>query len=256
MENLGAITFREALLLVDPEAVEGAIAGVDAVVNFAAETHVDRSILAAAEFIQTDVAGTQVLLEQARHAGIRLLHVSTDEVYGDLELDDPGPGEVLVQVAAASFLGWAEDDRSFFVSTNERDPRFMDLYEYAVDGYGRTLVFRNEGGFDLGPISPPFPREDRVTVPLAVPSSRVRSNFFVRSPCSSFPISASYRSVRRRSPILVTRKPLESRSCPIRAAASSVRITCSSFLRLVRGWNIVPPDNLPPDHPSVDRMRP
>ena len=55
--------------------------------------------------------------------------------------------------ARASFLGWAEDDRSFFVSTNERDPRFMDLYEYAVDGYGRTLVFRNEGGFDLGPIS-------------------------------------------------------------------------------------------------------
>jgi dTDP-glucose 4,6-dehydratase len=54
-------------------------------VNFAAETHVDRSILEAAEFIQTDVAGTQVLLELARRDGIRLVHVSTDEVYGDLE---------------------------------------------------------------------------------------------------------------------------------------------------------------------------
>jgi dTDP-glucose 4,6-dehydratase len=69
----------------DRDAVAEAAAGCDAIVNFAAETHVDRSILAAAEFIQTDVAGTQVLLEQARHAGVRLLHVSTDEVYGDLE---------------------------------------------------------------------------------------------------------------------------------------------------------------------------
>ena len=57
---------------------------VDAIVNFAAETHVDRSILGPAEFIQTNVAGVQVLLDQARVAGIRLVHVSTDEVYGDV----------------------------------------------------------------------------------------------------------------------------------------------------------------------------
>jgi dTDP-glucose 4,6-dehydratase len=69
----------------DPGAVADAAADCDAIVNFAAETHVDRSILAAAEFIQTDVAGTQVLLEHARNAGVRLVHVSTDEVYGDLE---------------------------------------------------------------------------------------------------------------------------------------------------------------------------
>ena len=56
----------------------------DAIVNFAAETHVDRSILGPAEFIQTNVAGTQVLLDHARDAGIRLVHVSTDEVYGDV----------------------------------------------------------------------------------------------------------------------------------------------------------------------------
>jgi dTDP-glucose 4,6-dehydratase len=79
----------------DREAVAEAAKGCDAIVNFAAETHVDRSILEAAEFIQTDVAGTQVLLEHARHEGIRLVHVSTDEVYGDLEAgghsreDDP-----------------------------------------------------------------------------------------------------------------------------------------------------------------------
>jgi dTDP-glucose 4,6-dehydratase len=69
----------------DADAVARAADGVEAIVNFAAETHVDRSILEAAEFIQTDVAGTQVLLELARRDGIRLVHVSTDEVYGDLE---------------------------------------------------------------------------------------------------------------------------------------------------------------------------
>jgi len=68
----------------DPEAVVEAALGCDAIVNFAAETHVDRSILGPAEFIQTNVAGTQVLLDQARGAGIRLVHVSTDEVYGDV----------------------------------------------------------------------------------------------------------------------------------------------------------------------------
>jgi dTDP-glucose 4,6-dehydratase len=69
----------------DAEVVATAARGCEAIVNFAAETHVDRSILEAAEFIQTDVAGTQVLLELARREGTRLVHVSTDEVYGDLE---------------------------------------------------------------------------------------------------------------------------------------------------------------------------
>jgi dTDP-glucose 4,6-dehydratase len=69
----------------DPDAVVSAGAGCGAVVNFAAETHVDRSILGPAEFIQTDVAGTQVLLDWARATGARYVQVSTDEVYGDLE---------------------------------------------------------------------------------------------------------------------------------------------------------------------------
>jgi dTDP-glucose 4,6-dehydratase len=68
----------------DAEAVAEAAAGAEAVVNFAAETHVDRSILGAAEFIETDVLGTYVLLSWARDAGARLVQVSTDEVYGDL----------------------------------------------------------------------------------------------------------------------------------------------------------------------------
>jgi dTDP-glucose 4,6-dehydratase len=68
----------------DADAVAEAGAGCGAVVNFAAETHVDRSILGAAEFIETDVLGTYVLLTWARDAGARLVQVSTDEVYGDV----------------------------------------------------------------------------------------------------------------------------------------------------------------------------
>jgi dTDP-glucose 4,6-dehydratase len=75
--------------IADPDAVAQAADGVDAIVNFAAETHVDRSIMGPAEFILTDVLGTQVLLDHARHNGIRHLQVSTDEVYGDVALDAP-----------------------------------------------------------------------------------------------------------------------------------------------------------------------
>ena len=69
----------------DADTVAEAGSGCEAVVNFAAETHVDRSILGPAEFITTDVLGTQVLLDWARGQGARHVQVSTDEVYGDLE---------------------------------------------------------------------------------------------------------------------------------------------------------------------------
>jgi dTDP-glucose 4,6-dehydratase len=60
---------------------------IDTVVHFAAESHVDRSILGAAVFIQTNVLGTNILLEVAKELGVeRFLHVSTDEVYGSLGL--------------------------------------------------------------------------------------------------------------------------------------------------------------------------
>jgi dTDP-glucose 4,6-dehydratase len=73
--------------IADAAAVARAGDGVEAIVNFAAETHVDRSIMGPAEFILTDVLGTQVLLDHARQHGIRHLQVSTDEVYGDVPLD-------------------------------------------------------------------------------------------------------------------------------------------------------------------------
>ncbi|HLF70860.1 MAG TPA: dTDP-glucose 4,6-dehydratase [Dehalococcoidia bacterium] len=74
----------------DAAAVETALAGCDAVVNFAAETHVDRSLTDAGAFIQTDVYGVFVLLEAARKAGVeRFVQISTDEVYGPRFANDP-----------------------------------------------------------------------------------------------------------------------------------------------------------------------
>jgi dTDP-glucose 4,6-dehydratase len=69
----------------DPDAVADAIAGCDAIVNFAAETHVDRSIAGPETFIVTNMLGTHVLLEAARERALRYLQVSTDEVYGSIE---------------------------------------------------------------------------------------------------------------------------------------------------------------------------
>ncbi len=73
----------------DPVAVEKALSLVDqldAVVNFAAETHVDRSILSAGDFVRTDVYGTYTLLEAVKKFKIkRYIHISTDEVYGSID---------------------------------------------------------------------------------------------------------------------------------------------------------------------------
>ncbi len=72
--------------ILDVRLVDELMAGVDAVVHFAAESHVDRSILGGAEFVMTNVVGTQTLLDAAlRHGVRRFVHVSTDEVYGSIE---------------------------------------------------------------------------------------------------------------------------------------------------------------------------
>ena len=74
--------------ITDPDAVAEAADGCDAIVNFAAETHVDRSIHAGYEFVTSNVIGPMTLLAWLREHGGRMVHVSTDEVYGDIE-----PGE-------------------------------------------------------------------------------------------------------------------------------------------------------------------
>jgi len=73
----------------DPRLVDEVVAGHDAIVHFAAETHVDRSIESATSFVRTNALGTQVLLEAAsRHRVGRFVHVSTDEVYGSIPEGD------------------------------------------------------------------------------------------------------------------------------------------------------------------------
>jgi dTDP-glucose 4,6-dehydratase len=69
----------------DPAAIAEAVDGADAIVNFAAESHVDRSIADPDAFVRTQMQGTYVLLEAARERGLRYVQVSTDEVYGSIE---------------------------------------------------------------------------------------------------------------------------------------------------------------------------
>ncbi len=84
--NLSRYEFKQGDIC-DPVVVSDLLKDVDAVVNFAAESHVDRSISGAADFVQTNIVGVQVLLDAIKASGrkIRFLQVSTDEVYGSIE---------------------------------------------------------------------------------------------------------------------------------------------------------------------------
>jgi len=89
LDNLSDIRNKIVFIkgdICDKRAVAEAMPGCDAVVNFAAETHVDRSITEAGVFVKTDVLGTYTLLEEARKNGVKkFIHISTDEVYGSIE---------------------------------------------------------------------------------------------------------------------------------------------------------------------------
>jgi len=82
------ITFVEGSIT-DAALVDGLVAASDLVVHFAAESHNDNSLHDPSPFVQTNLVGTYVLLEAVRKHQVRFHHISTDEVYGDLELDDP-----------------------------------------------------------------------------------------------------------------------------------------------------------------------
>lgn len=73
----------------DASTIDAAVADADAVVHFAAETHVDNSLQSPWPFVNSNVIGTYQILEAVRKHGKRLHHISTDEVFGDLEPDDP-----------------------------------------------------------------------------------------------------------------------------------------------------------------------
>src|SRR6185295_19534072 len=73
----------------DAEVVERLVGTHDLVVHFAAESHNDNSLRDPSAFVSTNLIGTYTLLEAVRRYGTRYHHISTDEVYGDLELEDP-----------------------------------------------------------------------------------------------------------------------------------------------------------------------
>ena len=92
-ENIAGLPADRVELVVgdicDAELLERIVPGHDAIVHYAAESHNDNSIDDPAPFLRTNVEGTFCLLQAARKFGVRYHHVSTDEVYGDLALDDP-----------------------------------------------------------------------------------------------------------------------------------------------------------------------
>ncbi|WP_430295587.1 dTDP-glucose 4,6-dehydratase [Sinomonas sp. B1-1] len=75
--------------IADAALVDPLVAAADAVVHYAAESHNDNSLRDPRPFLETNIVGTYTLIEAARRHGTRFHHISTDEVYGDLELDDP-----------------------------------------------------------------------------------------------------------------------------------------------------------------------
>ena len=92
-ENIAGLDPERVELVVgdicDAALVDRLVSGADAVVHYAAESHNDNSIADPAPFVRTNVEGTFALIEACRRHGVRYHHVSTDEVYGDLALDDP-----------------------------------------------------------------------------------------------------------------------------------------------------------------------
>ena len=96
LEDNARFTFVQGDIC-DRDAVTEAMRGHDAVVHFAAETHVDRSITGPDEFIRTNCLGTNVVCDVARHLELdRVLHISTDEVYGSVEEGSSLEGDLLV----------------------------------------------------------------------------------------------------------------------------------------------------------------
>lgn len=134
----------------DPVAVEKAMQGVDVVVHFAAESHVDRSIKEPVRFILTNVIGTQVLLDAALKSGVkRFHHISTDEVFGALSLDSPKKFSEETNY----------DPRSPYAASKASSDHFVRAY---AETYGLSITISNCSN-NFGPYH--FPEK---LIPLAI----------------------------------------------------------------------------------------
>lgn len=155
LENLKGIEGKSGYTFIkgdicDPVVVEKALDGVDTIIHFAAETHVDRSILKPSPFVLANVLGTQVLLEQALKKNIRRFHhISTDEVFGSLELN-----------ATTKFNEETKyDPRSPYSASKAGSDHFVRAYH---ETYGLPVTISNCSN-NFGPFH--FPEK---LIPLAI----------------------------------------------------------------------------------------
>ncbi len=169
----------------DATAVEGAVRAhaIDTIINFAAETHVDRSIMDPDAFIQTDVYGTYVLLEAAKKFGLRYHQVGTDEVYG--------------WVAEGSSK---EDDRLLPRSPYSASKAGADLLIYAYNVTYGVPVTLTRGANNIGPYQ--YPEKavplfvtnaiDNLPIPLYGDGKQMRDYQFVLDHCEAIDLVAHH----------------------------------------------------------------
>jgi dTDP-glucose 4,6-dehydratase len=159
--------------------VDDLVKGVDVIVHFAAESHVDRSILDSKSFIQTNVLGTHALLEAARNNGnVRFHHVSTDEVFGSLEAGAPGFNEET-----------AYDPRSPYSASKAASDHLVRAYFHT---YGLPITISNCSN-NYGPYH--FPEKliplfitnliEGKKIPLYGDGTHVRDWLYVEDHCSA-----------------------------------------------------------------------
>lgn len=173
------ITFIEGDIC-DSAVVDKAMTGIDCVVHFAAESHVDRSVLDPLIFVKTNVEGTATLLEAAKKAGVkRFHHISTDEVFGSLELD--------------SHIEWTEE-----TTYNPRSPYSASKAgsDHLVMAYGVTFglpVTLSNCTNNYGPYMFPekfFPLAitnvlEGKKVPVYTPGNQIREWLWVEDHCKA-----------------------------------------------------------------------
>lgn len=167
----------------NPKNVESAMRGVDYVVHFAAESHVDRSIVGPKVFIRTNVIGTQVLLDAAlKHKISRFHHVSTDEVFGSLPLESKQKFKEDTNY----------DPRSPYSASKASSDYFVRAYHHT---YGLSITITNTAN-NYGPFQDPekfLPRFitnliDGKKAPLYGDGKNVRDWLYVQDHCSAIEI--------------------------------------------------------------------
>lgn len=99
-------------------------------------------------FVRGYFPNDQRFLYTSDQGGNELNHVYVHEVDGSTK--DVTPGEKL----KANFYGWAWNDQSFYIGTNERDQRYFDIYEYSPEDYSRKMIFKNDAGYNFADVSP------------------------------------------------------------------------------------------------------